>query len=304
VSTSRPWPTVTCTACGATGPGRAGRCARCYARAQHPVRVCAGCGQLRRHLAAGRCARCYRLSRTRQQRCRACGEVRPVYFGDRCERCKQQARRHPGRCGRCGQQARLSGRYCRACLERAAERVGSCADCLCWTGLLGGRCKPCRLLAGSTTPAAAPRAAARCPWAPPAAAGCAWAAAGPPARSRTCEPACSCSLGSAPLARCDRPRCPCRRARHRPPGWASCGCPGTPAGTGAGGWGLPAVSKTASTPSCLPPWSATARRAAGRRTPCGASVTACWPCWPAGPRRRRRRRPTPPRSASSWPTGA
>jgi hypothetical protein len=120
------------------------------------VRVCAGCGQLRRHLAAGRCARCYRLSRTRQQRCRACGEVRPVYFGDRCERCKQQARRHPGRCGRCGQQARLSGRYCRACLERAAERVGSCADCLCWTGLLGGRCKPCRLFGWKHDPGSCP----------------------------------------------------------------------------------------------------------------------------------------------------
>jgi hypothetical protein len=145
VSKTKSWLTVTCTACGATGPGRAGRCRRCYARAQHTPRVCAGCGQVRRHLAAGRCARCYRLSRTRQQRCRACGEVRPVYFGDRCERCKHRARLHPGRCGRCGQQARLSGRYCRACLDQAAERVGSCADCLCWTGLLGGRCKPCRL---------------------------------------------------------------------------------------------------------------------------------------------------------------
>jgi integrase len=109
------------------------------------VRVCADCGQLRRHLAAGRCARCYRLGRTRPQRCSVCEEVRPIYFGDRCERCKQRARLHLGRCQRCGQQAILSGRYCRACLERAAERVGSCADCLCWTGLLGGRCKPCRL---------------------------------------------------------------------------------------------------------------------------------------------------------------
>ena len=145
MTTGRPLPTVTCGACGATGPGRAGQCRRCYARAWRAPRVCGGCGQFRRHLAAGLCARCYRLSRTRQQRCTACGEVRPVFFGDRCERCKQRARLHPGRCGRCGQQAVLSGRYCRACLDQAAERAGSCADCLCWTWLSGGRCKPCRL---------------------------------------------------------------------------------------------------------------------------------------------------------------
>jgi hypothetical protein len=145
VTTARSWPTVTCVACGASGPGRAGRCRRCYARAQHTPRVCVGCQQLRRHLAAGRCARCYRLSRTRQRRCTACGQVRAIHFGDRCERCKQRARLHLGRCQRCGRQARLSGRYCRACLEQAAERAGCCADCLCWTGLVGGRCKPCRL---------------------------------------------------------------------------------------------------------------------------------------------------------------
>jgi integrase len=147
VSTARSWPTITCTACGTTSPGhpKVRRCRRCYARAQHTVRVCAGCNQLRRHLAAGLCARCYRLSRTRQQRCMACQEVRPIHFGSRCERCKQRARARSGRCARCGQQATLHGRYCRACLERAAERVGSCAECLCWTGLLGGRCKPCRL---------------------------------------------------------------------------------------------------------------------------------------------------------------
>ena len=145
MSTSRSQPTVTCATCGATGPGRAGQCRRCYARAQHTPRVCIDCNQLRRHLAAGRCARCYRLSRTRQQRCTTCDEVRPVHFGDRCERCKQRARLHLGRCQRCGQQATLSGRYCRACLDHAAERVGSCADCLCWAGLLGGRCRPCRL---------------------------------------------------------------------------------------------------------------------------------------------------------------
>jgi hypothetical protein len=143
---SRPWPTVTCAVCGASGPGRAGRCRRCYARSRHTARVCVGCSQLRRHLAAGRCARCYRLSRTRQRRCAACGELRPVHFGDRCERCKQRARIRLGRCQRCGRQAKLvSARYCRACVERASETVGSCADCLCWAGLLGGRCRPCRL---------------------------------------------------------------------------------------------------------------------------------------------------------------
>jgi hypothetical protein len=145
VSKTKSWLTVTCTACGATGPGRAGRCRRCYARAQHTPRVCAGCGQVRRHLAAGRCARCYRLSRTRQRCCTACGQLRPVYFGDRCERCKQRARAHSGACARCGRQATLTGRQCRACLERASQRVGSCAECLCWIGLVGGRCKPCRL---------------------------------------------------------------------------------------------------------------------------------------------------------------
>jgi hypothetical protein len=145
VSTSRSWPTVTCAVCGTVGPGKAGRCRRCYARAQHIPRVCVSCQQLRRHLAAGRCARCYRLSRTRQRRCTACGQVRPIHFGDRCERCKQRARVRRGQCVRCGRQATLTGRYCRACLERASERVGSCAECLCWTGLVGGRCRPCRL---------------------------------------------------------------------------------------------------------------------------------------------------------------
>jgi integrase len=145
VTTARSWPTVTCTACGTTGPGKAGRCRRCYARAQHTPRVCVGCQQLRRHLAAGRCARCYRLSRTRRRRCVACGQVRPIHFGDRCERCKQRARARRGPCASCGRQATLTGRYCRACLERASERVGSCAECLCWIGLVGGRCRPCRL---------------------------------------------------------------------------------------------------------------------------------------------------------------
>jgi hypothetical protein len=147
MSTSRSGPTVTCASCGSTGPvrPRSGLCRRCYARASHTPRTCAGCNQLRRHLAAGLCARCYRLSRTRQQRCTACDQIRPVYFGDRCERCKQRARLHLGHCQRCGRQATLSGRYCRACLDRAAERPGSCVDCLCWIGLLGGRCRPCRL---------------------------------------------------------------------------------------------------------------------------------------------------------------
>ena len=93
------WPVVTCTACGATGPGRrkAGLCKRCYARAKHPVRPCPGCGQTRRHLAAGLCARCYRLSRTRLVTCPGCSQQRPVYFGDRCERCKRRAARPGGR---------------------------------------------------------------------------------------------------------------------------------------------------------------------------------------------------------------
>ncbi len=147
MSTSGSGLTVTCAICGSTGPvrPRSGLCRRCYARASHTPRTCAGCNQLRRHLAAGRCARCYRLSRTRQQRCAACDETRPVYFGNRCERCKQRARLQLGHCQRCGQHATLSGRYCRACLERASETVGACPDCLCWTRLLGGRCKPCRL---------------------------------------------------------------------------------------------------------------------------------------------------------------
>jgi hypothetical protein len=107
------WPVVTCTACGATGPGRArvGLCERCYARAQHPVHPCAGCGQTRRHLAAGLCARCYRLSLTRLDTCPGCGELRPVYFGDRWERCKRRAAARAGVCAGCGKQVeRLWGR--------------------------------------------------------------------------------------------------------------------------------------------------------------------------------------------------
>jgi hypothetical protein len=147
MSRPRSWLTVTCTICGAIGPGRPKLrlCRRCYARRVHPMEVCPGCNQLRRRLAAGLCQRCYRLSRTRQRRCGACDEVRPVYFGGRCERCKQRARLHPGRCQRCGQQATLSGQYCRACIERASQTAGACRDCLCWTGLIGGRCRPCRL---------------------------------------------------------------------------------------------------------------------------------------------------------------
>src|SRR5438132_8975409 len=100
------WPVVTCTACGATGPGRpkVGLCKRCYARAQHPVQPCPGCGQTRRHLAAGLCALCYRLSLTRLVVCPSCGEERPVYFGDRCERCKRRAAARAGACAECGKQ--------------------------------------------------------------------------------------------------------------------------------------------------------------------------------------------------------
>jgi len=141
------WPVVTCTACGATGPGRrkAGLCQRCYARAQHEVRACAGCGQVRRHLAGGLCARCYRLSRTRLQHCPGCDEVRPVYFGDRCERCKRRAAAQAGRCRDCGRQVgRLWSGRCRTCDQRARDPVGDCADCGKRASLAGGRCKACR----------------------------------------------------------------------------------------------------------------------------------------------------------------
>ena len=95
--TAATWPVVTCTACGATGPGRrkAGLCKRCYARARRQTRPCAGCGQDRPHLAAGLCARCYRLSRTRLVICPGCGDApgllrRPV-------RAVQTPGRAPGR---------------------------------------------------------------------------------------------------------------------------------------------------------------------------------------------------------------
>jgi hypothetical protein len=142
------WPVVTCTACGATGPGRrkAGLCKRCYARAEHPVRPCPGCGQTRRHLAAGLCARCYRLSRTRLVVCPGCGQQRPVYSGDRCERCKRRAAARAGACRDCGKQAtRLWAGRCTSCRSRFYETTGACRDCGDLTQLTSGRCKPCRL---------------------------------------------------------------------------------------------------------------------------------------------------------------
>jgi integrase len=141
-------PTVTCTECGATGPGRAkaGLCKGCYARAQHPVRPCPGCGQTSRHLAAGLCARCYRLSRTRLVTCPGCGELRPVYFGDRCERCKRRAAARAGACAECGKQvARLWSGRCRTCYARRFETTGACGDCGDLTQLTSGLCRACRL---------------------------------------------------------------------------------------------------------------------------------------------------------------
>jgi hypothetical protein len=146
--TAATWPVVACTACGATGPGRprVGLCKRCYARAQHPVQPCAGCGQTRRHLAAGLCARCYRLSLTRLVTCPGCGQERPVYFGDRCERCKRRAAAKAGACAECGKQVdRLWSGRCRTCHARRYQTTGACRDCGDLTLLTSGLCSPCRL---------------------------------------------------------------------------------------------------------------------------------------------------------------
>lgn len=146
--TAATWPQVTCTARTATGPGRAkaGLCKRCYARAQHPLQACGGCGQTRRHLAAGLCARCYRLSLTRLATCAACGQERPVYFGDRCERCKRRAAAKAGACAECGKQvARLWSGCCRSCHARRYQTIGACADCGDLARLASGLCSPCRL---------------------------------------------------------------------------------------------------------------------------------------------------------------
>ena len=145
--TASTWPVVTCTGCGATGPGRArpGLCQRCYARAQHPVQPCPGCGQTRRHLAAGLCARCYRLSRTSVVPCPGCGELRAVYLAGRCQRCKRRAAARPGSCQDCGKQVtRLWSGRCSACYARSREITGACTDCGDLTRLAGGRCKACR----------------------------------------------------------------------------------------------------------------------------------------------------------------
>jgi len=146
--TATTWPQVTCTVCGATGPGRAkiGLCKRCYARTLHTVQPCAGCGETRRHLAAGLCARCYRLSRTRLVICPGCGELRPVYFGDRCERCKRRAAARAGGCADCGKQVtRLWAGRCRTCHARLYETTGACADCGDLTRLTSGLCRACRV---------------------------------------------------------------------------------------------------------------------------------------------------------------
>ncbi len=154
------WPVVTCTACGATGPGRAkpGLCKRGYARARRQTRPCASCGQERPHLAAGLCARCYRLSRTRLVICPDCGEERPVWFAGRCERCKRRAAAKPGVCAACGKQvARLWSGRCRSCDAKSREVTGACRDCGDLTRLTGGLCKACRLFRWA-------HPAGTCPW--------------------------------------------------------------------------------------------------------------------------------------------
>ena len=154
------WPVVTCTACGATGPGRAkpGLCRRCYARAQHPVRPCEGCGRTRRHLAAGLCARCYRLSRTRLVICPDCGEERPVWFAGRCQRCKLRAAARAGACRDCRKQvARLWSGRCRRCDAKSREVTGACRDCGDLTRLASGLCRACRLFRWA-------HPAGTCPW--------------------------------------------------------------------------------------------------------------------------------------------
>ena len=151
---------VTCTACGATGPGRAkpGLCKRCYARAQHPVRPCDGCGRTRRQFAAGLCARCYRRSRTRLVICQNCGEERPVWFAGRCERCKRRAAAKSGACRDCGKQvARLWSGRCRSCDAKSREVTGACRDCGDLTKLEYGLCKACRLFRWA-------HPAGTCPW--------------------------------------------------------------------------------------------------------------------------------------------
>jgi hypothetical protein len=157
--TARTWPVITCAACGATGPGRpkAGLCKRCYARAQHPVQPCPGCGQARRHLAAGLCAPCYRLSRTRLVTCPSCGQQRPVHFGDRCERCKRRAAARAGACSDCGKDVeRLWSGRCTSCRNRFYETTGACRDCGDLTLLTSGLCSPCRLFRWKHPPGTCP----------------------------------------------------------------------------------------------------------------------------------------------------
>ena len=130
---------------------------RCYARAQHPVRPCPGCGQARRHLAAGLCARCYRLSLTRLVTCPGCDQQRPVYFGDRCERCKRRAAAPAGACAECGKQvARLWAGCCRTCHARRYQTIGACRDCGDLTRLTSGLCSPCPLFRWKHPPGTCP----------------------------------------------------------------------------------------------------------------------------------------------------
>jgi integrase len=154
------WPQVTCTECGATGPGRAKHslCRRCYGRAQHPVRPCQECGRIIRLFAAGLCARCYRHSRTRLVICPDCGELRPVFFAGRCQRCKLRAAARAGACADCGKQvARLWSGRCRGCDAKSREVTGACRDCGDLTQLTSGVCKACRLFRWA-------HPAGTCPW--------------------------------------------------------------------------------------------------------------------------------------------
>ena len=190
------WQQVTCTECGTTGPGRPGRglCKRCYARAQHPVRPCEGCGRTMRHLAAGLCARCYRLSRTRLVTCPGCCEQRPVWFGDRCERCKRRAAAKAGACRDCGKQVtRLWSGRCRGCDARSRLVTGACRDCGNLTGLESGLCRPCRLFRWQ-------HPLGTCPW-------CGrWQPIGASGECRSCQAAARAARTAAKRARAARPR--------------------------------------------------------------------------------------------------
>ncbi len=208
--TASTWPVVTCTACGATGPGRpkVGLCKRCYARAQHPVQPCPGCGQTRRHLAAGLCAPCYRLSRTRLLVCPSCGEQRPVHFGDRCERCKRRAAACAGSAATAAKVARLWSDRCTTCRNRFYETTGACHDCGDLTRLTSGLCSACRLFRWKHPLGICPYCGREQPIGRPGPAGPARPRTGPPGLSNGRSASAGPGRCSAPLAdtrSCSRP---------------------------------------------------------------------------------------------------